>query len=94
MWAGHGGTADGLGVVVVVDPGGGDGGSRSEDIDAATPVGEAGADIGAVGGSYGDGLVGIEKMYEVIQQQVKKARTWLSFLVQDYVKIEEQWPHY
>ena len=50
------GAADGLGVAVVVDPGGGDVGTGSEDVDAVAIVGEAGATVGAIGGSHGGGL--------------------------------------
>ena len=40
----------------LLNPGGGDVGTGSEDVDAVAIVGEAGATVGAIGGSHGGGL--------------------------------------
>ena len=64
VWACHGGATDGICGRVAGVPGGRDACAWSEDVDAATIVGEARAIIGAVGGSNGDGLANREERPE------------------------------
>ena len=58
VWAGHGGTADGVGSPVTGVPGGGDVHAGGEDVHAAAVVGEGGTGVTAVSGADGDGLRG------------------------------------
>lgn len=56
MWAGHGGTGDGVGGRVGSDPGREDTDTWSKDIDRGAEVGEGGAGIVDIGGTDGDGV--------------------------------------
>ncbi len=56
MWAGHGGSTDGVGCIRVTNPSRSDVYTWGEDVDAGTIVGERCTGITDVGGTNGDGL--------------------------------------